>query len=242
MSVFRSKRPCRYKCHDLALRTGGSSISRRTLYIREREMPTSVAALFGSVGLPIAGPVPWRSPLPDKRAGVYVVALSPTSGATLGYTLEMPPIDPLKVQAWLEAAPNLRLDGRRPTAQALAQRLGEFWLPDEVVLYVGKATSLRQRVGQYYTTRLGQPRPHAGGHWLKTLTTSTLDNLSVYWAPTPDAEPEVVERQMLGCFVASVSDSMRRSLRDPARPFPFATLEYPKGTRKEHGIRGAVLR
>lgn len=50
-------------------------------------------------------------------------------------------------------------------------RLATFWLPDEVVLYIGLAgASVRKRVRQYYRTPLGDKRPHAGGWWLKTLT------------------------------------------------------------------------
>lgn len=36
-----------------------------------------------------------------------------------------------------------------------------------------------------------------------------------------------------------MSEDSKRDLFDPAHPFPFANLEWPKGVRKAHGIRGA---
>jgi hypothetical protein len=113
-------------------------------------------------------------------------------------------------------------------------RLASFWLRDEVVLYVGKATSLSQRVAQYYATPLGARRPHAGGHFLKTL--SNLDQLHVHDAVSPD--PPRSEHLMLEAFCAAVSTDTRNALHDPEHPFPFANLEWPAGTRKRHGVTG----
>jgi hypothetical protein len=112
--------------------------------------------------------------------------------------------------------------------------LAEFWLPDEVVVYVGLATSLRSRVGGYYRTPLGARRPHAGGHFLKTL--SNLTDLFVHYAPTD--EPDDCEQKMLKRFCENVSAATKALLRDPNRPFPFANLEHPPGTRKLHGLTG----
>jgi hypothetical protein len=50
----------------------------------------------------------------------------------------------------------------------------------------------------------------------------------------------MAEHTMLGAFVRSVSDNTKRRLRDPKHPFPFANLEWPRGTRKDHGITGAT--
>ncbi|MHB1419868.1 MAG: hypothetical protein ACYCX4_09855 [Bacillota bacterium] len=85
---------------------------------------------------------------------------------------------------------------------------------------------------QYYETPLGQPRPHRGGHWLKTL--SILENLSIFWAATDD--PDGAENELLATFVKNVSQGSKEQLLDPDRPLPFANLEYPKGNRKKHGI------
>ena len=99
---------------------------------------------------------------------------------------------------------------------------------------MGKATSLSQRVAQYYATPLGARRPHAGGHFLKTL--SNLDQLHVHDAVSPD--PPRSEHLMLEAFCAAVSTDTRNALHDPEHPFPFANLEWPAGTRKRHGVTG----
>jgi len=65
--------------------------------------------------------------------------------------------------------------GRRPSADAFAARIASFWLPDEPIVYIGLATSLRSRVSGFYRTPIGARRPHAGGWLLKTL--SILDRL-----------------------------------------------------------------
>jgi hypothetical protein len=44
---------------------------------------------------------------------------------------------------------------------------------------------------------------------------------------------------MLGAFCRSVSEVTREALLDPAHPFPYANLEWPRGTPKAHGITGA---
>jgi hypothetical protein len=44
---------------------------------------------------------------------------------------------------------------------------------------------------------------------------------------------------MLSLFCVQVSDYTKARLRDPAHPFPFANLEWPAGTRKDHGLTGA---
>jgi hypothetical protein len=136
---------------------------------------------------------------------------------------------------WIEAAPQMRLDNAAPTVDLLSDRLGDFWLPDESILYIGKATALRGRIGEYYRTPLGARRPHAGGHWIKAL--SILEDTFVHFAVC--AEPEVAEQDLLSAFVASVSSETRRALRDPEHPFPFANLEFPPGVRKRHGIAKA---
>jgi hypothetical protein len=202
-------------------------------------MPTSVVKLFSSVLLSVSGPVRWGSPIPSTYPGGYVVAVTSDPEDDKNVYGNKPPIDLDKLQAWINRVPNLRVDNVRPIPDMLEERLRRFWLPDEPVLYVGKAgISLRNRVNQYYKTPLGDRRPHAGGHWLKTL--SILNNLSVFWATTPN--PQSSENELLETFTRAVSENTLLMLRDPARPFPFANLEFPKGNRKNHGITGAVNR
>jgi len=86
-----------------------------------------------------------------------------------------------------------------PPRMGLRRGCGRCWLPDEVILYFGKANvSLRDRVGAYYATRLGKRRPHAGGRFLKTL--AVLDELWVHCA----CGDEDAEARMLGAFIGRV--------------------------------------
>jgi hypothetical protein len=82
------------------------------------------------------------------------------------------------------------------------------------------ATSLSDRVEQYYQTPIGARRPHAGGYFLKLL--SNLDRLWVHYALCRD--PSAAEDSMLRQFCERVSLDSKRALLDPAHPFPFANL------------------
>ena len=192
--------------------------------------PRSAAALLSGVGLMADGPIVWGRPVPARGPGVYVVELPAP--------LPKPPIELAKVGKWIERVPSLRLDGERPTSKALAARIASFWLPGEVVLYVGmSAVSLGGRVAAYYQTPLGDRRPHAGGHWLKTF--ERLDGLRIWWAETAAAEE--YEDAVLSALADGVDAATRAGLPDHEVVLPFANLQAATGERKRHGITGAVL-
>jgi hypothetical protein len=191
----------------------------------------------------------WGTPSSSPRTpgapatGIYVVALADDPRTAAGARIE-PPISGSAIDELLTARPELTLDRSRPTRGQLAGRLAAFWFPDEVVLYIGlagprKARSsqgeLATRVCEYYKTTLGASGPHAGGWPLKTLT--CLHELYVHFAYCDRVD--AAERRGIACFAENVSDESRRLLRDPAHVMPFANLEFPKGTSKDHGIRGA---
>lgn len=194
-------------------------------------MPTTVSELFAAANVRWMGSVAWRQPVPLNSGGVYVVSLAGTPESHPRLWARAP-IDNNRVSEWLERVPELTIDGiASPSSLALVQRLSTFWLPDENVIYVGKATNLRRRVGEYYRTRLGDRRPHAGGHWIKTL--AVLPRTFVHYGESKD--PAASEALMLGRFVHGVSEETRQELGDPERPFPFANLEFPR-VRKRHGL------
>lgn len=198
-------------------------------------MPSTVAGLLEQTGLSHGGCVRWNSPVPSQRPGVYLISLTADPEA-LAAAIARCPLRPAAIQELLRVSPGVQLDCRVPSAGDLAQRISAFWLPDEVVLYIGLAsTSLRKRVRQYYKTPIGASKPHAGGWFLKTL--SNLDDLHVHYAEC--SEQAVCEDRLLQAFSRSVSTSTRASLHDAERPMPFANLEWPRGTRKRHGITGA---
>jgi len=167
--------------------------------------------------------------------GVYAVSLVADTQRVSPTMVECP-IRLESIEELLAGRPELRLDGRRPTASELADRVRAFWLPDEVILYIGLAgTSLTNRLSQYYRTRLGGRSPHAGGWFLKLLT--NLDQLYVHWSES--MAPSDAEDRMVAAFCANVSDSSA-PMHDPQNPLPFANLRWPRGAPKRHGISGAT--
>lgn len=195
-------------------------------------MPSTVKQVFSVVGLKPQPAVRWGTKPPTKISGVYIVSLSDSADALQG-TLPEAPLAQEQFKAWMAICPDLLLDGKKPTVEQLMVRIHGFWLPDEVIFYIGLATSLRNRVGQYYSTPIGARRPHSGGYFLKLL--SNLDKLWVHYAEAED--PTATESSMLGYFCSQVSKHTRDQLFDPGHPFPFANLEWPAGTRKVHGLR-----
>jgi len=196
-------------------------------------MPSTVFDLFEAVSLEATGFVPWLDSIPSNDPGVYIVSMSPELDLN-SRLFKQAPIDPVAITNWISRVPRLELDQNPgPSSAKLMERLSEFWLPDESVLYIGQtSSSLRNRVRQYLKTPLGDRRPHAGGHWIKTL--SILNETFVHFAKSPD--PKGIEQELLQAFVDRVSRTTRNGLRDPKRPFPFANLEFPTGNRKRHGI------
>ncbi len=192
-------------------------------------MTTSGALrLIRSVGLQASGPAPWGTGHLSRSPGVYVIE-TPQS-------LLAAPIDEAAVRAWIARVPSLNLDGTRPTVYALGERLAEFWIAGEAVVYVGLAgTSLDSRVRGFFRTPLGDPRPHAGGHWLKTLR--GLDTFLIWWAETD--EPVRYERELLDEFARRARTSARGLAAELA--LPFANRQSADRRRKPHGITRSTL-
>lgn len=187
----------------------------------------TAAELLAACDLEQHGRVTWGTRLPEPDPGAYIVTL-PT------WTSEAP-LDLEAIDRWLTRRPELTIAGARPTPEVLADYLARWWLPTEVIVYIGKAANLRQRVGQYYDTELGARSPHAGGAWLKTLT--GLSELAVSWSTT--ATHTEAEASLLAAFAANVTPPATY----PDRNFvlPWANLEArPNGTlrRRQHQLLG----
>ncbi len=185
--------------------------------------------LLTTVGLQPGGTVRWRERIASSGPGVYVIETpEPLSEA---------PLDLEAIAAWTSRVPDLRVDGEHLAPGELANRLREFWIRDEQIVYIGLAgTSLRTRIGQFYRTPLGDRGPHAGGHWLKTL--AGLATFRVSWAETD--EPDRMEEELLVAFADRLSVAARAQL--PNGPvLPFANLETTGKVRKAHGISGSRL-
>lgn len=202
-------------------------------------MPTSPRQLLSQVDCTVTGSVPWGTKPAADEHGVYIVSLHGDPEIEDG--LPEAPVSEATVAAWIERVPSLTLDGGRPKPIGLVQRLARYWLPDEAIVYIGKATSLRRRLGQYYSTPLGDRRPHAGGHWIKTL--ANLSSLTVHYAEVDHGiDPENVERRMLTEFAHAVSRRSRSAHPQPNLTIPFANLEVKGIGRRNHAIAKAVLR
>jgi transcription elongation factor GreA len=188
------------------------------------------AALLRSVGLLADGPAVWGRPVPAQGPGVFLFELSaPTPTAHLELT---------RVGKWIERVETLRLDGERPTSRALSARLASFWLPSQTVLYVGAtAQSVGRRVASIAHTELGDRRPHAGAHWLKTLR--SLEGVRVWWAPT--AATEEYEDALLAAFAAGVPAADLAGLPDRTVVLPWANLRTVTGERKATGLSGSLI-
>lgn len=197
-------------------------------------MSTSVARGFQASGLVAEGVVPWGARPQTSESGIYVVSLT-SSISDVDSCLDSSPLSAARFQEWLARCPEMTLDGTTPTVEQLMERVRRFWIADEAILYVGLATNLSSRLGQYYNTPIGARRPHSGGYFLKLL--SNLDDLFVHYARCTD--PRQAEHKVLGAFCAAMSPASQSRLHDPAHPFPFANLEWPHGIRKAHGLRGA---
>jgi hypothetical protein len=202
-------------------------------------MPTKIAEAFAAIG---AGhgeikSVPWKTTPETNEGGVYVLSLSKDLDSFKGRADDASLADSV-FEKWLEVCPKLLLDGGRPTAEELKVRIQKSWIPDEVILYIGKAKSLSGRLRGYYGTPIGACRPHSGGYFIKLL--SNLDEVWVHYVRSDD--PAIAENEMLCKFCKSVSRKSKKKLGDPDHPFPFANLEWPRSTRKRHGLAFARYR
>jgi hypothetical protein len=194
-------------------------------------MPSTVEALLRSVDLQWAGAVRWADRPQLRAPGIYLVARTPDP-AELPPPTPTAPLSPAALDELLGRC-LVTVDGQPASQAMLADRLAACWLPDEPVLYIGMASrSVAHRVGDYYRTRLGASRPHAGGWFVKTL--APLDELWVHVASA--SHPGRSEQDLIGAFCAGVAPTTRDALHDPERPLPFANRLWPPGSRKRHGI------
>ena len=193
------------------------------------DRPLAGPDLLRSVGLTVDGPAAWGTRVRSARPGVYLIELPEAP--------ESAPIDFEAIGRWLDRVPGLTLDGTRPTGRELAARLHRFWLPGQPVLYIGmSAASIGARLDAFERTPLGDRKPHAGGYWLKAL--SSLDRLRIWWAETDAAEE--YQDGLLDGFAAGVPADVASALLDTTVILPFANLQAPDGRRKQHGLRGAL--
>ena len=192
--------------------------------------------MFGAAGLATPDHVKWCERVPESGPGVYVVALTDKT-LEVARTRARCPLETTTLEHLLSIRA-VEVDKEPTTVETLAKRLKQYWLRDECVLYIGRASkSVRKRVRDYYRTPPGATRPHAGGWWLKTL--KVLPDLHVHFARTNDHLQ--AEKAMLGEFAKRVSPESQAALHDPERPMPFANRKNEDDLPKRHLISGDTV-
>ena len=194
---------------------------------------TSTSQLLSAAGLTAHGVAPWGTRPSSQSPGVYLLAISedPTEEEGLANAA----IDPDAVSRLLRVRAEATVDGRQATEQSFTERLKALWVPGEPVVYIGLAgTSLAQRVGQYYDTKIGARAPHAGGWPIKML--ANLNQLWVHYAACDT--PDLAEQRLLRAFGDGLSAHAITELHDHDVVLPYANLELTKGRRKAHGFKG----
>lgn len=88
--------------------------------------------------------------------------------------------------------------GKNPNVSI--EELKANYVADSKVVYIGKATSLRKRIGQLLRFGAGSAIGHWGGRYLWQLADS--DNLLIAWKPTPTIAPRAEEVRMLEEYVS----------------------------------------
>ncbi|MDP3684348.1 MAG: hypothetical protein Q8S01_10485, partial [Ignavibacteria bacterium] len=161
-------------------------------------MATTINDLLNAAGLEQGRlkTAKWGQRLDSNSIGIYIISTcgEPDKNSNL---YDQAPIDENILRFWLSKVPTFQIDkAANPTLYDLKKRLSGFWFPDENIVYIGQTESgggLRSRVNQYYRTELGERKPHAGGHWIKTL--KILNQLFVHYID--DKTPTTTEEKLL---------------------------------------------
>jgi hypothetical protein len=203
-------------------------------------MATTVKQIFNKFGIHEFKKVKWGTTFNELKQGIYIVSTSDNPNLHLGIC-QTPQVNQNQINLWISKLPNFLIDNVQVDSKSLINRLNSFWLPDESILYIGKAPSrkdgngISNRVIEYFNTIIGNGGPHSGGQWIKIL--KQLDSFTVYYAECND--PADVENRMLEFFMKNVSEETKSLLFDKNLPLPFANIKF-KGNKK-HGIRNQRL-
>jgi hypothetical protein len=201
-------------------------------------MPTTINELIEHLDLRKSKRVQWGEKIPTEEEGIYIVSLSKDPELNNG-TLDKIPISRDILNQWINKVNGFILDKELTfDKDKIIDRLSQFWLPDENIVYIGKAPirnngkGIGNRVKEFYNTDFGGKRPHAGGHWIKAL--SILNNFNVHYILCDNSGE--IEIKLLKYFIDNVSDKSKKIMRDKELMLPFGNLELKKGQIKKHGL------
>lgn len=100
--------------------------------------------------------------------------------------------------AYLHRSPGGRFKGKDPTVPVAV--LGDAWVTNSAVVYIGKADVANRRLKQFARFGLGEPVGHWGGRYIWQLAGSA--HLLVAWHPITWGEPaREYEKRLLALFV-----------------------------------------
>jgi len=172
-------------------------------------MPITITDIEKKYSINFNGPNKWNSMINSKKPGIYIVSLC--AAKNFCYSIKQCPIDIAQIDNWIANVYNkIRLYGKLPTKDLLLQYISSFWLPDESILYVGSTLKrgLSRRIQEFYGHRIGNAKPHSGGHWLLLLT--CLYDLYIYWYDWESSinetlkEPKDLEEDILSFYYTGV--------------------------------------
>src|SRR5438270_8970247 len=118
-------------------------------------MPTIIKGLLDHFKISEFGKIRWGEMFNDDNEGVYIVSTSHEEDKNQGIR-KLPVFNDIVLEQWIIKCPSLTIDNDLPTLQSLKKRLFEFWLPDENILYIGKAEKrssgkgLSNRIKEFY--------------------------------------------------------------------------------------------
>lgn len=183
-------------------------------------MSVTINHIATHFSLKINGPIKWGMDCMSKKSGVYIICYPGTSSAC--------PLDMRIINFWCSSTRNKTFKTGSPLIPSvLVSELTKYWIPNEQIVYVGKASCLRTRLFQYYRTPLGKRGPHSGGYWIKTL--QNINMLDIYWIE--DKKPAILEQKILVFFNKSTTCGTGMLC------LPYANLEITRRLRKRHIIR-----
>lgn len=157
--------------------------------------------------------IKWQNYSFVKAYGIYYVSTS-------NYLIYLPQtntkffLSPKQIALWRKNAPNITLDNKSISYEDLIEHLRKFWLPDETILYIGKAEKqlLSDRLSQYFWHKVGKRSPHKGGYWLKLL--ENQNSMYVHLIVVKGSKPSKIEESMLQYFINNVSPTTKELLLD----------------------------
>ena len=110
-------------------------------------MPTTINEMLKAFQLPQAKGVQWGEPITCQDEGIYIVSLSNNPNANDGIMKEAPISKPV-IQKWLQKVDGFELDKKHTDdPDEIINRLSQFWLPDENIIYIGKAPKRKNKQG-----------------------------------------------------------------------------------------------